>query len=104
MSSTERTEFRELSLVKVTPANFGDVVALDSGRPTEEFASAVWSIAQAGVYPHTWCRAVVADGIVVGLVLMEHFPERAEDIHHVEEGFLCDSFFCDGHECEGKGK
>lgn len=103
MAAEDPSDFRELRLVEVTPANFGEVVALESGRPTEEFASAVWSLAQAGVYPHSWCRAIMADDSVVGLVLLEHFPERAEDIHLVQESFLCDSFFCDGHECEGKG-
>ena len=65
---------RDLDLVPVSPNNFLDVVNLDSGQPRNEFASAVWSLAQAGVFPHTWCRAVVADGSVVGLVLMKNFP------------------------------
>ena len=79
------------------------MVALDSGRPKEEFASALWTVAQAGVFPHSWCRAIVADNTVVGLILMEHFPEDERDIDAVTEGFLCDNFVCDGERCEGIG-
>ena len=38
-------------------------------------------------------------GAVVGLVLLEHFPEDPRDAAAVTEGFLCNEFYCDGEGC-----
>ena len=77
----------EIRLVEITHANFGDVFALRTHKSQESFvAPMAKSLGQALVPPHEdghavqpWFRAVEADGVVAGFVMLalrgEHQPE-----------------------------
>lgn len=66
-----------VELAEITADNVGDVYGLAVGPGQDEFvASNSWSLAQAYAERHiAWPRAVVADGTVVGFIMLQFDPD-----------------------------
>lgn len=91
-----------VELHPIVEDNVADVFDLRVAPEQEEFvATNAWSLAQAlAEYDIAWPRAIVADGVVVGLLMLEIDPDEENGRHHWLWRLMIDA----AHQRRGHGR